>query len=172
MFNLSGRGCQVEEVVIFKSSWGVSSTTLGWIGLVSGWDVWGVGWLTSCPLSLIKMLWGRLPTTGDLVSILLQSMKSLSSDGAGVGGVLSCIPSTVAEVVDIPHFLLLSLVGIDHSSSCLSLWSLPKGVWKCDPLPFPLPFPWKDPLPNLPFTSWSKGLSVQSLLPLPLPLPQ
>ena len=40
-------------------------------------------------------LWGGGITGRDPDQILLQSVKSLSSDGAGVGGVLGCQPCAV-----------------------------------------------------------------------------
>ena len=43
-------------------------------------------------LSPTKILWGDILTMGDHVLTLLQSVKSLSSDGTGVGGVLWCDP--------------------------------------------------------------------------------
>ena len=47
-------------------------------------------------------------------------MKNLSSDGAGVGGVLCCDPCIAGEEAGMFLPPLPSLAGIDHSSSCLS----------------------------------------------------
>ena len=57
-------------------------------------------------------------------------MKNLSSDGAGVGGVLCYDSCMVGEEVGMSLPLLLSLAGIDHSRSpsCLSLLFLSKGA--------------------------------------------
>ena len=45
----------------------------------------------------IGTFWGGGITVGDLDQILLKAVKSLSSDGAGVGGVLGCLLWVVGE---------------------------------------------------------------------------
>ena len=53
--------------------------------------------------------------------MILQSIKNLSSEGAGVGGVLCGNSCTVGEETGMSLPLLPLLTGIEHSSSCLSL---------------------------------------------------
>ena len=53
--------------------------------------------------------------------MLLQSVKNLSSEGAGVGGVLCGNSCSAGEETGMSLPLLPLLAGIDHSSSCLSL---------------------------------------------------
>ena len=53
--------------------------------------------------------------------MLFQSVKNLSSEGAGVGGVLYGDSHSVGEETGMSPPLLPTLAGIDHSSSCLSL---------------------------------------------------
>ena len=75
-------------------------------------------------------LWGGGIIGGDPDPILLQSVKSLSSDGAGVGGVLGCQLCALGEEMGALLLLLSSLAGSDHSSVCLYLTFLSKGPWE------------------------------------------
>ena len=53
--------------------------------------------------------------------MLLQSVKNLSSEGAGVGGVLCGDSHAMGEETGMSLPLLPTLAGMDHSSPCLSL---------------------------------------------------
>ena len=60
--------------------------------------------------------------------MLLQSVKNLSSERAGVGGVLCGDSHFAGEETGMSLPLLPTLTGIDHSSSCLSPSSLCEGI--------------------------------------------
>ena len=74
----------------------------------------------SCLLSLTRTLCVGVLIRGDPIPILLQSVKNLSSEGAGVGGVLCGDSQYVEEESRVSLPLLSTLIGIDYSSSCLS----------------------------------------------------
>ena len=72
------------------------------------------------PISLTGALLGGVLTRGDPIPWLLQSVKHLSSVGAGVGGVLCGDSHSAGEETGTSLPLLPTLTGIGHSSSCLS----------------------------------------------------
>ena len=81
-------------------------------------------------MSPTGILWGGGITGGDPDLILLQSVKSLSSERAGVGGVLDCWLCTIGEEMGASFLLLPSLAGSDHSSTCPYLSFLSNGPWE------------------------------------------
>ena len=97
----------------------ICDTHLSWFRSRLG--CWYCSLINFLPSFSLKVLCGGVLTGGELIITLLQSLKNLSSDGAGVGGVIYCDSCIVGEETVMSLLPLPSLLGLDDSSSCPSL---------------------------------------------------